>query len=144
MTSSLSAELAALDQQLLPLLLPALQAYTRTAAAGSGGGGSRSLSERDWQAAEAVVCGDLLQIFVTAGSMVAAANVSGQLAAATLSDWMSGRQGEAGQSQAAVWQLLSQHVATTLRAADRTFLLAAVDRANGGLDSTGELFFLGV
>jgi hypothetical protein len=145
-TAILSAELAALDQQLLPVLLPALQAYTRAAAAAGSGGSnrSRSLPERDWQAAEAVVCGDLLQIFVTAGSMVAAANVSGQLAAGTLSDWMSGLQGEAGQPQhqaeaAAAWQLLSQHVASMLRAADRAFLLAAVDRATGGLDSTGEL-----
>ncbi|PRW55988.1 E3 ubiquitin- ligase listerin [Chlorella sorokiniana] len=137
--TTLAAELSDLDDQLLPQLLPSLQAYTRAAAVA---GSSRSVAERDWQAAEAAVCGDALQLFVTAGSMAAAAAVCGDEAAAVLSDWMAGPLGaaqeEAGTEQGpAVWQLLSQVVATTLRGADRAFLLAAVDRANGGMDATG-------
>lgn len=139
MAATLAAQLAALDTELLPQLLPALQAYTRAAAVA---GSSRSVAERDWQAAEAAVCGDALQLFVTAGSMAAAAGVCGDDAAAVLSDWMAGPLGAAQQEpgaeeSAAVWQLLSQHVATTLRGADRAFLLAAVDRANAGMDATG-------
>lgn len=136
MASKLAAELAALDQQLLPQLLPALQAYTRAAAAA---GSSRSLAERDWQAAEAAVCSDALQLFVTAGCMAAAAAVCGGEAAAVLSDWMAGPLGAASADEqgAAVWQMLSQLVATTLRGADRAFLLAAVDRANAGMEATG-------
>lgn len=138
MTASLESELAALDGSLLPLLLPALQAYTRAAAAA---GSSRALAQKDWQAAEAAACSDMLQLFVTAGCMAGAAAVSGQPAAATLAGWMGGEEAadSSRQSSAAAWQLLSQHVATTLRAADRAFLLAAVDRANAGMDSTGEL-----
>ena len=138
-TASLEAQLVALDELLLPLLMPTLQAYTRAAAVA---GTCRSLSERDWQAAEAAVCSDALQLFVTAGSIAAAAGVSGAAAADELAGWMCGRRGEEGAAtaaqSAAAWQLLSQHVASTLRAADRAFLLAAVDRANGGMDSTGE------
>lgn len=134
-TASLESELAALDSQLLPPLLPALQAYTRAAAAA---GSSRALAQKDWQAAEAAACSDMLQLFVTAGSIAAAAAVSGAPAAAMLAGWMGGE--AAGSSQhgsAAAWQLLSQHVAATVRAADRAFLLAAVDRANAGMDATG-------
>ena len=139
MAATLAAQLAALDTELLPQLLPALQAYPRAAAVA---GSSRSVAERDWQAAEAAVCGDALQLFVTAGSMAAAAWVCGDDAAVVLSDWMAGPLGAAQQEpgaeeSAAVWQLLSQHVATTLRGADRAFLLAAVDRANVGMDATG-------
>lgn len=137
MTASLEAELAGLDDQLLPVLLPALQAYTQAAAMA---GASRSLSLREWQEAEASLCGDMLQLFVTSGAIAAAAGVSGP-SAAELAGWMGGRQGEESAAQesaaAAAWQLLSQHVATTLHAADRSFLLAAVDRANGGMDATG-------
>ncbi|KAL4457478.1 hypothetical protein ABPG75_012343 [Micractinium tetrahymenae] len=138
MSASLQSQLAALDSQLLPLLLPALQAYTRAAAAA---GTSRTLGQRDWQAAEAAACSDMLQLFVTSGSMAAAAAVSGEQAAAVLAARMGGggaqgvQQGAA--TGAAAWQLLSQHVATTLRAADRAFLLAAVDRASAGMDATG-------
>ena len=135
MADSLASQLSALDEQLLPQLLPALQAYTRAAAAA---GGSRSLAERDWQAAEAAVCGDVLQLFVTAGCIAAAAAVCGQEAADELSGWMGGPLDAAQQEGQGVWQLLSQHVATTLRGADRAFLLAAVDRANAGMDATGE------
>ncbi len=139
MAVTLASELSELDQQLLPQLLPALQAYTRAAAAA---GSSRSVAERDWQAAEAAVCGDALQLFVTAGCMAATAAVCGDEASAVLSDWMAGPLGAAEEEQgaeqgAAVWQLLSQHVATTLRGADRAFLLAAVDRANAGMEATG-------
>ncbi|KAL4857852.1 3-hydroxyisobutyryl-CoA hydrolase [Chlorella vulgaris] len=136
-TASLEAELAGLDDQLLPVLLPALQAYTQAAAMA---GASRSLSLREWQEAEASLCGDMLQLFVTSGAIAAAAGVSGP-SAAELAGWMGGRRGEESAAQesaaAAAWQLLSQHVATTLHAADRSFLLAAVDRANGGMDATG-------
>lgn len=130
MADALASELSALDQQLLPQLLPALQAYTRAAAAA---GGSRSLAERDWQVAEAAVCSDVLQLFVTAGCMAGAAAVCGHEAAEELAGWMGGP----GEQEQGVWQLLSQHVATTLRGADRAFLLAAVDRANAGMDATG-------
>ena len=135
--AALQAELAELDGQLLPQLLPALQAYTRAAvAAGSPGSAA---AESDWQAAEASVCGDVLQLFVTAGSLAAAAGVAGAPAADALSAWLGGPLGAGGQQgQAAAWQLLSQLVATTLREADRAFLLAAVDRANAGMDATGE------
>lgn len=138
--STLAAELAALDRELLPLLLPALQAYTRAAAAAAA---SRAVSERDWQAAEAAVCSDLLQLFVTAGCMTAAAAAAGRQTAAALSAWMGGPAAQEQQEprerrqQQAAWPLLSQHVAGTLRAADRAFLLAAVDRANAGMDATG-------
>mgnify|MGYP001810357938 CR=1 FL=1 len=130
--AALSAELAALDAALLPLLLPALQAYTRVSAAA---GTCRALPQSEWQAAEAAACGDMLQLFVTAGSVAAAASVSGRRASGALARWMGG--GQEGGPAAEAWQLLSQHAAVTLRGADRPFLLAAVDRANAGMDATG-------
>ena len=130
-TASLADELVALDRGLLPLLLPALQAYTRAAAAATSGA-ARTLPTSNWQAAEAAACADLLQTFVTAGSLAAAAGVCGRHAEAVLHGWMTG-----GGASAAAWQLLSQHVAGALRGADRAFLLTAVDRANAGMDATG-------
>lgn len=140
--AALQAELGLLNRQLLPQLLPALQAYTRAAvAAGSPGSAA---AEGDWQAAEAAVCGDALQLFVTTGCLAGAAGVAGAPSADALSGWLGGPLGASGQhGQAAAWQLLSQIVATTLREADRAFLLAAVDRANAGMDATGEAGSLG-
>lgn len=136
MAATLSDELSALDAQLTPQLLPALQAYTRAAAAAGTRGCAASVS--DWQAAEAAACSDLLQLFVTAGSLAACASATGVRTSVTLSAWMGGPLGgEPGAQAQAVWQLLSQHVITTLREADRAFLLGAVDRANGGMDATG-------
>jgi hypothetical protein len=147
LAASLAAELATLDRQLAPLLLPALQAYAHAAAAAPT---SRTVGERDWQGAQASACSDALQLFVTAGALAAAAGATGGSAAAALAAWMGGgggRGGEKGGEEVGedgthgppAWRLLSQLVAGTLRAADRAFLLAAVDRANAAMDATGAL-----
>lgn len=124
--------LECLQQDMLPLLLPALQTYTRAAATAASGPSVLPLT--DWRTAEAAACAELLQLLLAVGGLSAAAAAVGATLSAPLGAWL----GEASSSNGVLWGLLGQHAAVVLREADRPFLLEAVDRANADVEATGE------
>eukprot|EP00887_Chlorella_sp_A99_P002776 scaffold6.g2776.t1 len=140
--SALEGALAEAERQLLPLLLPALQTHTRAAAAAQAG--TPGLRASNWQAAEAAACGELLQLFLSLGSLAAVAGAVGERLAAPLGAWLRGAAAGAGgggggaAAHEVLWPLLGQHAAVIVREADRPFLLEAVDRANAEVEATGE------